>query len=399
MNVYPLEDFDLRDPPRGFVDDPFPWYHALRCDAPIRRMPDDSLLVTGYEACTAIYNSGDFISDKRNLFRPKFGESLLFQHHTTSLVFNDPPYHTRVRRTIVEALKPRTIQPTVDMLTRRVTELLADLGERGEVDLIDAYASRIPVEVICNLLTVPNEDRNELRNWSVAILGALEPAVSEAEQDRGNRAVTEFLQYLRELIRYRQNHPTPGQNVLSALLAQHKRGELSELELLHNCIFLLNAGHETTTNLIGNGIHMLLTHPAQLRKLLGEPGRMRTAVEEVLRFQSPNQLGNREVLRPTVVQGHEFAAGEQVTLCIGAANRDPQRFVAPDEFHIDRSPNPHLAFATGPHTCAGMALARIEGKIALAGFLSAFPAARLVGVPQYRNRLRFRGLDALVVRL
>jgi len=399
VNNYSVSDFDLRDPPPGFVDDPFPWYEALRSDAPIRRLPDASVLVTGYEACAEIYRSDAFLSDKGRLFQPKFGESALYEHHTTSLVFNDPPYHSRVRPVLVEALKPRTIQSTVEMLTSRVIELLAELREQGEFDLLEAYASRIPVEVICNLLTVPREDRDDLRRWSLAILGALEPVVPADELVIGNNAVEEFLQYLRELVSDRREHPVARPNVLSALLAQSDEGELSEVELLHNCIFLLNAGHETTTNLIGNGIHLLLTHGDQRRQLLAEPSRIKTAVEEVLRYQSPNQLGNREVGRRISLQGYEFNPGDQVTLCIGAANRDPERFVEPQRFRIDRAPNPHLAFAAGVHACAGMALARIEGKVALTAFFAEFPAAELLAAPKYRNRLRFRGLETLSVRL
>ncbi len=394
-----IREFDLRDPPAGFVDDPFPWYEALRADGPIRSMPDGSLLVTGYDACSAVYRSEAFVSDKRNLFQPKFGDSPLYEHHTTSLVFNDPPYHTRVRRTIVEALKPRSIQPTIDMLARRVRELLSSMREAGEADLIEAYASRIPVEVICSLLTVPTDDRDDLRRWSLSILGALEPAISAAEAEEGNRAVTEFLEYLRALIAERRRRPLAEDSVLSSLLAQQDRGEVSELELLHNCIFLLNAGHETTTNLIGNGIHMLLTYESERERLAGDPSRIKSAVEEILRFQSPNQLGNREVMGNVTVCGHRFQPGDQVTLCIGAANRDPGRFPDAHRFLIDRAPNPHLAFGAGPHTCAGMALARIEGKLALSAFFEAFPEAALQAQPRYRDRIRFRGLQALQVRL
>jgi cytochrome P450 len=394
-----IREFDLRNPPAGFVEDPFFWYEALRAGGPVRRMPDGSMLVTGYDACSDIYRNEAFISDKRNLFRPKFGDSPLYEHHTTSLVFNDPPYHTRVRRTIVEALKPRSIQPTLDMLARRIQELLASMGEAGEADLIEAYASRIPVEVICSLLTVPTQDRDDLRRWSLAILGALEPAISESEAEQGNRAVTEFLGYLRTLIAERRRRPLAEDSVLSSLLAQQDRGEVSELELLHNCIFLLNAGHETTTNLIGNGVHMLLTHDSERDLLVAHPSRIKSAVEEILRYQSPNQLGNREVTANVTMCGQRFAPGDQVTLCIAAANRDPRKFPDAHRFLIDRAPNPHLAFAAGPHTCAGMALARIEGKLALSAFFQAFPEATLQARPRYRDRIRFRGLEALHVRL
>ena len=225
------------------------------------------------------------------------------------------------------------------------------------------------------------------------------PAISAAEAEEGNRAVTEFLEYLRALIAERRRRPLAEDSVLSSLLAQQDRGEVSELELLHNCIFLLNAGHETTTNLIGNGIHMLLTYESERERLAGDPSLIKSAVEEILRFQSPNQLGNREVMGNVMVGGHRFRPGDQVTLCIGAANRDPSRFPDGHRFLIDRAPNPHLAFAAGPHTCAGMALARIEGKLALSAFFEAFPDATLQAQPHYRERIRFRGLQALHVRL
>jgi hypothetical protein len=161
--------------------------------------------------------------------------------------------------------------------------------------------------------------------------------------------------------------------------------------LLHNCIFLLNAGHETTTNLIGNGLVALSRHPDQKRRLIEQPELIKTAVEEVLRYESSNQLGNRMTTEPVELGGAALPAGTPVTLCIGAANRDPAQFRDPESFDVGRTPNRHLAFASGPHQCAGMALARLEGAIAISRFLARFPRYALNGEPVRGGRVRFRG--------
>ncbi len=397
-----IDTFDLAHPPSGFIDDPFPWYAALRETDPIHRSPDGSYLVTRYDDCLQIYRNSNFSSDKRRLFKPKFGATPLFSHHTTSLVFNDPPYHTRVRATLAEALKPRTIEPTIVVLERVVERLLDELADRfagaAEVDLIEHFASRVPVEIISSLLTVPADDRDNLRRWSLAILGALEPDLTADQHALGNRAVVEFLDYLRGLVKYRRSHPSHAPNdVLSTLTALHDRGELSEAELLHNCIFLLNAGHETTTNLIGNGVHCLLADSRARAQLLEHPASIKGTIEETLRFASPNQLGNREVTQATNIGAVTFEAGAQITLCIGAANRDPAQFDVPERFDIERTPNHHLAFATGIHACVGMSLARIEGKVAIAALLNRFPRMELARKPPVRQRIRFRGFERLDV--
>ena len=395
-----IEAFDLRRPPPGFIDDPFPWYAALRAHDPVHRCPDGSLLLTRYADCLDVYRNSDVSSDKRNSFGPKFGDTPLYRHHTTSLVFNDPPYHTRVRATLSEALKPRAIAPTVAALDRVVATLLDELEARRDVDVIEHFASRVPVEIISTLLTVPTEDREDLRRWSLAILGALEPELTAEQHADGNRAVVEFGEYLRALIAYRRAHPADSPNdVLSTLTALYDRGELNEAELIHNCIFLLNAGHETTTNLIGNGVHCLVAHPKAAARLREHPALIKSAVEEILRFASPNQLGNREVANATTIGGLRVEPGAQITLCIGAANRDPAQFASPDVFDVERSPNHHLAFASGIHACVGMALARIEGKVALGALLERFRTIELRSAPPVRRRIRFRGLERLDVTL
>jgi cytochrome P450 len=386
--------FDLAHLPPAFYVDPFLIYRALRETEPVKRLPDGSVFLTRHADCDRVYkNPALFSSDKQQEFKPKYGDSLLYEHHTTSLVFNDPPLHTRVRRLIAGALTPRAMAEMQPGLERLVEQLLDDLALRGQADLIEHFASAIPLEIIGNLLGVPHAERAPLRGWSLAILGALEPVVSAQAFELGNRSVGEFVRYLEGLIAQRRAGPgDPARDVLTRLIQGEEGGErLSAPELLHNCIFLLNAGHETTTNLIGNGLVALHDHPAQRDLLIAQPGLIETAVEEVLRYESSNQLGNRICTQATEVGGVALAAGTRITLAIGAANRDPAQFDAPESFDITRSPNRHLAFGAGIHRCAGAKLAQMEGMVALARFVARFPRYRLTAAPVRGGRARFRG--------
>jgi cytochrome P450 len=391
-------EFDLRTLPDEFYADPYPVYAALRRNAPVKLMPDGSYLLTRHGDVEAVYKDGvRFSSDKRVEFRPKYGATPLYQHHTTSLVFNDAPLHSRVRRLIAGALTPRAIGGLEPSLVALVDTLLDRIAEKGRFDIIDDFAAAIPVEVIGNLLDVPRDERGPLRGWSLAILGALEPAPSADQLAAGNRAVEAFIDYLKRLVAERRRHPGNAEtDVLTRLIAGETTGErLSEAELLHNCIFILNAGHETTTNLIGNGLHLLATWPAERARLLAEPALIATAIEEFLRFESSNQLGNRITTEDVTIGGVALPQGTPVTLCIGAANRDPALFADPDRLDIGRTPNRHLAFGFGVHHCAGAVLARLEGRVAIARFLKRFPEFRLDGAATRGRRARFRGFVAL----
>lgn len=396
------DDFDLRRLPADFYANPYPYYAALRAHAPVKCMPDGSYFLTRHTDCEYVYkNPGLFSSDKKQEFRPKYGDSLLFEHHTTSLVFNDPPLHTRVRRLIAGSLTPRAIASMEADLVVLVGALLDRMASKPNVDIIEDFASAIPIEVIGNLLGVPRHLRAPLRDWSLAILGALEPVVSQEAADLGNRAVAEFLPFLEDLVEDRRRNPgNEEQDVLTKLIRGERDGErLTMKELLHNCIFLLNAGHETTTNLIGNGLVALLEHPDQKQLLLSEPALIRTAVEEILRYESSNQLGNRITTEPLTIGGHEMGAGTMITICIGAANRDPAVFSDPERMDVSRKPNRHLAFGSGIHQCAGMNLARLEGAIAISMFLKRFPAYALAAPPVRGGRARFRGFLKVPVNL
>jgi hypothetical protein len=394
----PVAGFDLRHLSDAFYADPFPVYRALREQQPVLQLPSGGVMLTRYADCVYVYKNPQlFASDKKAEFKPKFGDSLLFEHHTTSLVFNDPPLHTRVRRLMAGALTPKAIAAMAPGLTALVDKLLDQLQAKGQVDLIEDFASAIPIEIIGNMLGVPVADRGPLREWSLSILGALEPVVSPEAFAWGNASLRDFITYLNGPIAERRNHlGDPDVDVLSRLIIGEADGEkLTAPELLHNCIFLLNAGHETTTNLIGNALVALAQHPDQLAKLRAQPDLIAPAIEEALRYESSNQLGNRITTQAVQVGGVSLPAGTSVTICIGAANRDPDQFPNPEVFDITRSPNRHLAFGSGIHMCAGMNLARLEGAIAVGRFLARFPHYRLSSAPVRGGRARFRGFLAV----
>ncbi len=407
---------DLRALPADFYANPYPVYKALREREPVKRMPDGSVLLTRHADVMAVYRDAQsFSSDKRQEFAPKFNlppfghehPAPLYQHHTASLVFNDPPLHSRVRQLIMGALTRRAIDELEAGLVQLVDGLLDSIAAQGGGDLIEDFASAIPVEIIGNLLGVPHADRGPLRGWSLAILGALEPQLSPEQQTHGNAAVSEFTDYLRHLVGMRRQAPgNPQHDVLTQLIQGEGDARLSEAELLQNCVFILNAGHETTTNLIGNALVCLQEWPEQKDFLLSKQKLLEQypqgldadltqilslAVDEFLRFESSNQLGNRRATRDCMVGGVALPAGTLVTLCIGAANRDPAVFDQPDSLHLSRNPNRHLAFGFGIHQCAGLSLARLEGRVAIARFLQRFPNYQLTEAPVRGGRARFRG--------
>ncbi|RVT50818.1 cytochrome P450 [Rubrivivax albus] len=395
-------DFSLANPPPGFIDHPAPFWAALRRHAPVHRLDERSVYLTAYDDVLAVYRSAAVSSDKQQAFAPVFGTGApLYAHHTTSLVFNDPPRHTRVRRILMGALNQRAIARMEAGVKALVDDLLDVLAGEPAPDLIAHFAAQIPVEVIGNLLAIPRGDRGPLRGWSLAILSALEPAPSAAVQAAGNAAVTEFLDYLRMLVAERRAQPgDPEVDVLTRLMLGDAEGALDEAELMHNCIFLLNAGHETTTNLIGNGALLLMTHRDQLARLLAEPALINPAVEELLRLESPIQINNRLTTEAVPLpSGTTLPAGTFVHLAIGAANRDPAVFADPDRLDITRSPNHHLAFGQGAHACSGMNVARMEARIALGRLFQRFPRLAPDGEPVRDRRLRFRGFSRLPVRL
>ncbi len=350
--------FDLTKLPADFYADPYPYYRALRDHEPVKRMPDGSWFLSRFDDIVPVYRDHKaFSSDKKKEFGPKFGPTPLLEHHTTSLIFNDPPLHTRVRRAIVGAITQRHIAAMEPGLIKLVDSLLDAMAGKPVVDLVEEFAAAIPIGIIGNLLGIPHAERGPLRGWSLAILGALEPVLTPERASNGNRAVTDMLAYLKTLVDERRAYlRDPDTDVLTRLI-------------------------------VG-----LIAHA-------GDVERVKIAVEEFLRYESPVQLGNRITTQDVVVGGVSMPSGSRITIGIAAANRDPAQFPDPDRMDIAREPNRQLAFGFGIHTCAGINLARLEGRVALSRFVARYPCYELAGEAVRDRRARFRGFLHLPVQL
>jgi hypothetical protein len=398
-----IQDFDLMSIGPGFIADPYPTLHALRAASPVHRNPDGSVFLTRHADCLKVYQSRDMLSDKTEEFGRKFGKCPLLTHHTTSLIFNDPPYHTVVRKLISGAFTPRKLaefEPLIDGIVDRLLDRVEDMGE---FDLIAHFAKVLPTEIISFMLGIPEDLRPKLRDFSLAILGALDPVVPPDRMQAGNAAVGEFAEILDDLITHRRANPegaAQGEVLEALIFGEHDGRRLTQEELIQNCIFLLNAGHETTTSLVGNSIGTLLGAPDQHRLLLQDPGLIETAVEEFLRVESPLQIGNRTAAKEIELAGGEvLPAGTYIHTSIAGANRDPDVFDDPDMVDISRKPNRHIAFITGIHVCLGATLARIEGRIAIGKFVARFPKLQAAGSSALVPLARFRGYATLPVRV
>lgn len=398
-----IADFDLMAIGPDFIADPYPTLHRLRAQSPVHRNRDGSVFLTRHADCLKVYQSRDMLSDKTEEFGRKFGKCPLHTHHTTSLIFNDPPYHTVVRKLISGAFTPRKLAEFEPLIDAIVDKLLDRVEEMGELDLIEHFAKVLPTEIISLMLGIPESLRPKLRDFSLAILGALDPVVPQTRMKAGNEAVEEFSVILDELINHRRANPEGAHQgeVLEALIfGEHEGRRLTQEELIQNCIFLLNAGHETTTSLVGNSIGILLGAPDQHRMLRDDPSLIETAVEEFLRVESPLQIGNRTAGKEIELAGGELLpSGTYIHTSIAGANRDPAVFADPDRVDITRKPNRHIAFITGIHVCLGATLARIEGRIAVGKFVARFPKLQATGPSKMVPLARFRGYAALPVRV
>ena len=394
-----IAEFDLLNVPADYIADPYRYFAALRAQSPVHRNPDGSYILTRYDDITAVYRDPAlWSSDKKADFLPKFGESPLYEHHTNSVVFIDPPDHTRIRKLFQFAFTRKALAAMEPRIEQLVDQALNRFEDAGEMEVVEDFSFRLPIEVVCEMLGVPQSDMMMIRDWANAILTALEPKLTQAQLDTGNRAVTDFKDYLRDLIRHRRAHPAGARDteILTVLADAEADGEkLTEIELLHQCIFMLNAGHETSTNMLSHGIHEMLRHPDQIERLNDHPELIDTMVDEVLRYQAPIQINNRRSTAPATIAGTDLPAGTSVHMIVASANRDPAQFPDPDCFDIGRRPNRHLSFALGIHICAGNSLARVEGAIAFSKLFARFPNAQLLGPPTIANRIRFREVKEL----
>ena len=323
--------------------------------------------------------------------------------HVNSLLENEPPAHTRLRRLVAGAFARghvERLRPRVAELAERLADDVADAGADGSaVDLIALYAEPLPVQVISELLGVPQADRGLLRPWSNTIVKMYEYDVSVTQRAAAETASAEFVAYLRELVAQRRH--TPGRDLVSSLIAETDSdgARLSEDELITTCTLLLNAGHEATVNVVGNGVAALLSHPDQLAALREDADLVDSAVEELIRYDSPLQLFERTALAPTVVGGVVVAEGQKIAALLGAANRDPAMFAEPDHFDVARADNPHLGFGAGIHFCVGAPLARVELQTSLRTLLRRFPGLALHAVPARRPEFVIRGVESLPITI
>ena len=310
----------------------------------------------------------------------------------------EPPDHTRLRRLVLKAFTPRTVEALRDRIQALVDGYIDELAGAGEVDLIGQYIEPLPVTVIADLLGIPDADRHQLRPWSrdITLMYELNPPDESAR--KAVAASLAFSTYLREVLRERR--AKPGDDLISELGRVVDDGDrLTEDELIGTCVLLLNAGHEASVNGAGNGWWTLFRHPAELARFRAEPALVATAIDELLRFDTPLALFERWVLEDIEVAGVRLPRGTELALQFASANRDPAAFERPDELDLGRIPNPHISFGAGIHYCLGAPLARLELQIAFETLLRRAPHLQLVEAPQWKPTYVLRGLRALRVRL
>ena len=375
-----LRQFDPRTP--AFRANPYPYYAMLRSVAPIFYWSEWGIwFLTRHDDCTALARDNRFGN------RPT-GDSILFQN---------PPDHTRMRGLMQRAFTPRMVEKQRAHIQFITDQLLDGVQDAGGMDVVTDLAYPLPVTVIAAMLGVPAADHAKFHSWSVALVNSLDLKRDAQVDARAAQATAAFEEYFAHLIAKRR--ADPQDDLLSALIAAEAAGEkLTTSELFFNSRLLLIAGYETTVGLISNGVYALLQHPEQLHKLQTEPQHIASAVEELLRFDAPIQMVGRAALQDVEYKGHHFKDGDSIGLMTGAANRDPCRFAEPDRLDILRTPNPHMAFGSGIHYCLGAPLARLEGQIAIQTLFKRMPQLALaIDKPLYRDNYVFRGLQSLPV--
>jgi cytochrome P450 len=374
--------------------DPYPTYRALRMADPVHRsLLMDTWVLTRYDDVSLLLRDQRLSAERE---RWKGFQALDGQAPVASMLVVDPPHHTRLRALVSRAFTPRTVERLRARIEAFVNDAL-DLAEsRGGLELIGELAYPLPVTVIAEMLGVPPADWPRFRAWSRALVAALDPlSAREAGVAAAVLAAREALgRYLSEIVALRRAEP--AEDLITALLLLDDSGEgLTHLELVVMANLLLVAGHETTVNLIGNGVLALLRHPEQLASLRERPELIRLAVEELLRFDSPVQLTARVALEPFELGGREIQAGDMLIALLGSANRDGAQFSDPDRLDLGREPNAHLSFGRGIHFCLGAPLARLEAQVAIGALVSRFPRLRLQGTVRRSPTVTLRGIRRL----
>lgn len=395
--------FDLFNLPDAYYRDPAPFYKTLRDDEPMHWNSDGSVLLSRYEDIKTVWRDLTGKVNREEAYANKFGPGPLLEHHTSTMLFRDPPDHDRLR----DIVNPFFTHASMERLRIGVREIIAELldevQEKREIDFISEFSSRIPIQVICDIFGVPRSDGPLIRDLGAQVLLPLNPAVSPEVIAAGHEATQKFKDYLLVHINRWRERPVEEvpSNIISALVAAEKRGDpfISEDEMAHMCILVLNGGHETTTNLIGLSTLALMKHPDQLALMATDPSVVGPGVEECLRYATPLQLQGRRTTREVQVPCGVIPPDTEVIIAQVSANRDERVFQDPDTFRLMRQPNPHLAFGAGIHVCLGRPLARMEAAEALPALARRFPNMQLAAEPVFNRNARFRGIQSMRVRL
>ncbi len=400
--TFDITAIDPFDP--AFRADPYPVYRRLREVAPIYQSPiePDVFILTRFADCEAVLRDTRWSSNP--VHRPQVKREQATDVRTATsqtdlhvLLFMDPPDHTRLRRLVSKAFTPRRVEALRPRIGEIVDEVLDRAADEGGLDIVADLGYTVPITVICEMMGVPVADRDLFAPWSSAASRLLDGDISHDELTAGLAGVMAIINYFNDLFEERRR--APGDDLVSALLAAEEEGDrLTESELRMMTLLTFIAGHETTTNLIGNGMKALLEHRDQFDRLVAEPDLIASTVDECLRWDGAAHLTGRVATTEIEVGGRTFAAGDQVVTLLAAANRDPERFDRPETFDIGRSDPHHLAFSHGIHHCLGASLARAEGQVAIGSLVRRFPNMELrTTTPEYREHFVLRGLRELQV--
>ena len=366
---------------------PYPTYDRLRARDPVHWSKlAMSWIVTRYDDVDIVLRNPKIFSNERSSYdTPR------------SLLTLDPPDHTRLRSLVSQAFTPASVHALSERMEDIVSEILAELDFSSPFDVIESIAYPLPIIVISELLGVRPDDRHSFARWSADIARSIEPTISRNEAHRVEQSRDALNQYFSNVIEERRRQPE--EDLISRLVQAEEGGEkLSLEEMLSLLRLLLIAGNETTKNLIGNGLLALLCNPGELERLRSEPSLMESAVEEMLRFDSPVQVDLRTVGENTVVGGTEMSCGQRVLAVIGAANRDPEAFPDPNTLDLSRNDRPNMSFGRGIHHCLGAPLARLEAAAAFKGMIHGLKEISLEKAPRFRSQLVLRGVESLIVK-
>ncbi|MFD5946413.1 cytochrome P450 [Streptomyces collinus] len=401
--------FDLGFDPWGpaFLTDPYPVYAELRARGRVHWFePTNQWLVPHHADVSALLRDRRLGRTYQHRFsHEEFGRTAPPPEHEPFHTLNDhgmldlePPDHTRIRRLVSKAFTPRTVERLKPYVRGLADDLVSALVAKGGGDLLKDVAEPLPVAVIAEMLGIPESDRAPLRPWSADICGMYELKPSEDTAAKAVRASVEFSDYLRELIAARRKEP--GEDLISGLIAAHDEGDrLTEQEMISTCVLLLNAGHEATVNATVNGWYALFRNPSQLAALRADHTLVPSAIEELMRYDTPLQLFERWVLDEIEIDGTTIPRGAEIAMLFGSANHDPAVFHNPSDLDLTRADNPHISFSAGIHYCIGAPLARIELAASMGALLERAPTLRLAAEPARKPNFVIRGLECLTVEV